>query len=380
MRRTRSPALVVIAVAVVATAPAKAQTVTNPVPQVTTTVPEVTTTVPEVAVPPAAPSTPSTPTAPSTPSAPSGEDVPQAPEVGGTVAESKQKDLSRTGIDAPARPGERAPSTSSNGGGSGGGGSSTGPGSPAGGGGGSSRESSTSAPAERSGGRGRERGRTPGGPDRAATDAGWLDLALDPRSERLFTRRLRETVSELERCLYLIGPRERRILSLRAGLGGGAQRSRAAVARRLDLTRAGVATTEQGALRSLLDAARSGACGQDAVTVAGAFASAGTLGGIGDGWPIDRLRFGSTAPSAGGGIAAPAASGLGPALLDAEPFSRVAVAGPASSAEPGGRVPWIGSWLEAGLAALLLALLALLAWLVATRARRAFREPRAPQA
>ena len=399
------------AVAVSTTTAARAQTeLPGAVPNVTTEVPEAprvpatpTPTVPATTTDKPLPSTPT----PTPPQAPTTEDLPRAPSAGAPAErDAKPKtELPKPGVNVPAAParpggGDDAPAGGSNGGGSRGG-SSGGDDAPKTGssgsgsrgdsaGAGSSTGSnatgeggSNAAAATGNGGRRPTRGRPAGALGSPLTDTNWLALALDPRFERLFTRRLTETVVELERCLSRIGTRDRRVLSLRAGLGGGEQRSRAAVARRLDLTRAGVAATEQGALRDLLRAARSGACGQDAATAAAGYASAATPGGMGDGWAIDRLRFGSlmssaSSTSSGGDVAAAAAGGLGPALLDADPFSRVSVAGSASTADAGGHVLGFGSWLEAMLVAVLIGLLALLAWLAVTRARRAFREPRTP--
>ena len=346
--------------------------------------------------PPTVPTTPSVPSTPSIPATTTNQSAPSAPR---PTAEDAPKAPTTA---SPVPGGQSPPSVEPSGGGSGGGGSSSGEGSrgdssrasP----GGSSSRSGSGSPAAASGAGGNaaagQRGTsapaagTRGGPSHAGafegmasprTDASWLEFALDPRYERVFTRRLTETVAELEGCLSALGSRDRRVLTLRAGLDAQRGRSRAAVARRLDLTRTGVAVTEQGALRELLSAARGGACGEGAAAAAAGLASAGTFAaGMSGGWAIDRLRFGSPPPAASDG--APAAGSLGPALLDADPFSRVSIAGATSGPDDGGQVLGIGSWLEALLIALLSGLLALLAWVGIARARRSSREPRARRA
>jgi len=399
-----------LGVQVVTAASAPAQTgVTDTVQQVVPTSPAL----PTVPSTPTAPGTTTNQSAPSTqsvPQAPTAQDAPTAPATGGPApsgqAPTKPDGVKPDAKDLPTRPSalDDAPGAGSNGAGSRGdgsrrdpagssfagssrGGSGSASGSPAGasaaGGSGAAARQGTNAPST---GRRRREPSTAGAFGGAAspqTEASWLDYALDPRYERRFTRRLTETVAELEGCLSQLGARDRRVLTLRSGLAGDGARSRAAVARRLDLTGIGVAVTEQGALRELLSVARSGVCGQGAATAAAGFAAADTVAaGMGGGWVIDRLRLGSSPPpsASDAGFAGSAEDRLGPALLDADPFSRVSVAGPASAPDDGGPVFGVGSWLEMILIALLICLFALLAWLGIARARRSFREPRARRA
>ena len=74
-------------------------------------------------------------------------------------------------------------------------------------------------------------------------------------------RRLRTTVRRLQDCLGGLSRLERRVLVLRAGIGAGPARSRARVARRLDVNVRRVARTERRGLRALHGLARAGRCG-----------------------------------------------------------------------------------------------------------------------
>lgn len=71
---------------------------------------------------------------------------------------------------------------------------------------------------------------------------------------------LRESLSQLQGCFYGLSGRERRVLSLRAGLNGRRPHSRSYVAGRLNTTPAKVRRIEQGALLTLGGLADSTGC------------------------------------------------------------------------------------------------------------------------
>jgi hypothetical protein len=93
-------------------------------------------------------------------------------------------------------------------------------------------------------------------------------------------RRLRTTIRRLQDCLGGLSRLERRVLVLRAGIGAGPARSRARVARRLDVSVRRVARTERRGLRTLHGLARAGRCG--AAEAAGGQAAAGVPTGYSD--------------------------------------------------------------------------------------------------
>jgi hypothetical protein len=84
-----------------------------------------------------------------------------------------------------------------------------------------------------------------------------------PRPGALRERRLHRTVTRLRGCLDGLPAAERRVLVLRTGLGARRARSRARVARALDVTPRRVARLERRGLRRLRGLARGG-CGSAA--------------------------------------------------------------------------------------------------------------------
>jgi DNA-binding CsgD family transcriptional regulator len=72
--------------------------------------------------------------------------------------------------------------------------------------------------------------------------------------------RLRAVVAKLEACFYALSRRERRVIVLRAGLGGRRPHSRSEVARRLNISRRGVRRVERRALGRLRLTARRDGC------------------------------------------------------------------------------------------------------------------------
>jgi hypothetical protein len=86
-------------------------------------------------------------------------------------------------------------------------------------------------------------------------------------------RRLETTVEQARQCLDDLGTGERRVLSLRAGVGPGVPLTRPQVARRLDLGVAQTGRIERRGLRRLDVLVGDGACG----SVGGAIATFGPL-------------------------------------------------------------------------------------------------------
>jgi hypothetical protein len=103
----------------------------------------------------------------------------------------------------------------------------------------------------------------------------------------------RQGVRQLRQCLDELGPTERQVLTLRAGLGPGAPLTRSQVARRLDLAIAQTGRIERRGLRRLDRIAGAGACG-------------GAVGGA-DAMGATAVHGDTTAIPAGG-----AATGLHP--------------------------------------------------------------------
>ena len=95
-----------------------------------------------------------------------------------------------------------------------------------------------------------------GGSESASTPAG----AKRPAQRRRESRRLQRSVRNLQGCLSSVGGLDRRVLVLRAGLGGRPASSRQSVARRLDVSQRRVARAERSGLKSLRGAARGGSC------------------------------------------------------------------------------------------------------------------------
>jgi hypothetical protein len=102
-------------------------------------------------------------------------------------------------------------------------------------------------------------------------------------------RRLRRTVRRLRACLDGLPSLERRVLVLRSGLGRLEPRSRARVARRLDLATRRVARLERRGLRRLRGLARAGC---DSHPPAPQSAPAGPSTVIATGAAAARLTFG----------------------------------------------------------------------------------------
>ncbi len=92
------------------------------------------------------------------------------------------------------------------------------------------------------------------------------------RAERRASRRLRRAIARYGGCLQLLPPRQRRILTLRAGIGPAEPASRSRVARRLDLTPAVVRRAERRGLRALQSAGREGCASAGTSRAAGAVA------------------------------------------------------------------------------------------------------------
>jgi hypothetical protein len=112
-----------------------------------------------------------------------------------------------------------------------------------------------------------------GGPGHAAS-AGQRDRQTSAARARKRDRALRRDVLRLQGCLASVPRAERRVLVLRAGVGGPRPRSRARVARITHLRRARVALLERRGLRRLRALGRSGGC---AVSTAGTKATVGAL-------------------------------------------------------------------------------------------------------
>jgi hypothetical protein len=86
-------------------------------------------------------------------------------------------------------------------------------------------------------------------------------------------RALRRTVSRAGGCLGDLSRPQRRVLSLRAGVGPQPARSRRSVARRLDISVSRVARLETTGLSRLRALAGGGACGAPTLALAGTTAS-----------------------------------------------------------------------------------------------------------
>lgn len=191
-------------------------------------------------------------------------------------------------VPTPSAP-QGAPPSGSGGGGGGGGGADSGGGSPTGGGsgsGGTSGGGSGASGAGSSGGGSGASGSRAGGESGSRTGTGTakrrcstpgacsggtrgprvpadVDLAgLSPSERRVVRRdrRLVETVTRARGCLDDLPAEQRRVLRLRAGVGPEPARSRASVARRLDVSVRKVARVERAGLRKLRVLAQRGRC------------------------------------------------------------------------------------------------------------------------
>jgi hypothetical protein len=129
--------------------------------------------------------------------------------------------------------------------------------------------------------------------------SGGRDRASRAARARKRDRELRRAVARLQGCLGRVPRAERRVLTLRAGVGIARTRSRAEVARITHLRRASVARLERRGLRHLRALGRSGAC---AVTPA---AAPTTVAGL----PV-------AGPAQGGGPQSGAGAGRGQVLAE----------------------------------------------------------------
>ena len=128
-----------------------------------------------------------------------------------------------------------------------------------------------------------------------------------PRGDRRRDCELRETVSDTARCLDDLSSAQRRVLTLRAGVGAGPPRSRSGVARRLRISERRVVRLERTGLRRLRSLDRVGACAPPtAPTATSADVPASTTltaAAVGGG-----SRYGGAATGSGGGRDTPAAT------------------------------------------------------------------------
>ena len=79
-------------------------------------------------------------------------------------------------------------------------------------------------------------------------------------------RKLRETVAKASGCLDDLSTGQRRVLTLRSGIGAGPPRSRSSTARRLDISVKRVTRLERTGLRRLRELAKGGGCAPPALT------------------------------------------------------------------------------------------------------------------
>jgi hypothetical protein len=118
---------------------------------------------------------------------------------------------------------------------------------------------------------------------------------------------LRATVSDTVRCLDELSVGQRRVLTLRAGVGAGPPRSRAGVARRLRITTRRVIRLERSGLERLRRLDRAGACAPPAATTLRADAPGDASAGIVA--VSDLGAAGRDGASGGGAASGGAASG-----------------------------------------------------------------------
>ena len=107
-------------------------------------------------------------------------------------------------------------------------------------------------------------GSTPGYSQGSNSANGTAAAGQDPAARRRDNRRLQRAVRNLQGCLANVTGLDRRVLVLRAGVGGRPAASRESVARRLGVSQRRVVRAERSGLRSLRGAARSGGCESDA--------------------------------------------------------------------------------------------------------------------
>jgi hypothetical protein len=125
---------------------------------------------------------------------------------------------------------------------------------------------------------------------------------------------LRAVLEELQGCIPALPQRDRRVISMRAGLNGATPMSRTQVATQLGMSRASVRTVERRALNRLQYAANTTGC---AASVVGPFDPTG-VGSL-----MPQLLYAGAVPVAtkdavvaGNPAAASASAGSGSALLD----------------------------------------------------------------
>jgi hypothetical protein len=130
------------------------------------------------------------------------------------------------------------------------------------------------------------------------------DPGNGPARDRNHDRDLRRTVLGHEACLGQMPRGERRVLTLRAGVGLAHPRSRAQVQRITGLRRARVTALERSGLRRLRSLARAGGCGQASSAAPGDVTPVtGVTGarGIPDGASIPRIAVLGARESNGAG-------------------------------------------------------------------------------
>jgi hypothetical protein len=179
-----------------------------------------------------------------------------------------------------------------------------------GGGGGAAPAGGGSAPSRASAGRSSSGGPAAGGAASAAAPSRGSSAAPraarrrapDPVRQRVERRerRLRETVVEASGCLDDLSAAQRRVLSLRAGVGAGPPRSRSRVARRLDISVRRVTRLERTGLRRLRALAKDGGCAPAAAPVASG-AAGGATGAAGGAAASDGALLAATGGRESGG-------------------------------------------------------------------------------
>jgi hypothetical protein len=251
-------------------------TVPTPPPVPTPTVP----TPPPVPKPPAVPIPPPVPTPPPSTSVPSvsvpSVTTPSVRTPAGTVPSTSTPSVSTPSVGAPSAstPSSRTPGGATTRAGSGSSGSgSTGSG---GGSGGSAPGASGTAGSTPGGATSPSSGTT--GADGQSTRSGSSNGNPESRAARVQRREraLRETVLRFRGCLSRVPRSERRVLSLRAGVGRLRPHTRSQVARITHLERARVIKLERRGLRRLRELNRAGACLDAGATTNAVVAAPGT--------------------------------------------------------------------------------------------------------
>jgi hypothetical protein len=151
-------------------------------------------------------------------------------------------------------------------------------------------------------------------PARGAGPAATRQTPERRRAEIRRERRLREIVNETSGCLGHLGELQRRVLSMRAGVGPAEPRSRRSVARALDRSVSRVRRAERRGLERLR-ALRAAPCAQSAAAASGSAYAYGT-------------------PAAMAAVAGGPTGGAAPVTPVAAPRPRSDVAGESASGEP----------------------------------------------